>query len=515
MRFASQFLSTSVYERVDYNTSDEENESGSDAYGYDEESENEFEDNDEKNLLSVGRRDGDDYGSIPAFAEDISKLKRRKKKWDDRSNGSDNKKTVFTIMKAFIASGILFLPSGVAKSGWALSLIILVGLGGLSLWCMLLLLDAKNKLVNEGVRILSFGDVAKHSYGVWGRRVVDGSIFFAQMGFCCAYLAFVGENVHSVLYSMFDCWDVPKEIIMVLLLPILVPMVWVRKLKYYAVTNIIADVLIVVPLVYVLWYESDLVKKRGFGPDIEAFKWGTALPFFGTTVYAMEGISMIIPIEQAMKRPEDLPRILTACMVFIIGFMGIIGVSSYLTFGSDTKAIITLNLGDPTKGDNLIVDTIKLAYCFAIIFTYPLMKFPAVKIVERNLFKDRRSGKKWSKNFVRMGLVLLCLTVAFVGADKIDNFVAIVGGLTCVPLAFVFPSLFHWKVCCHAPNSPSYFNHSFDKLKMYAWSDMAIFIFGLSAMVLSTSLAIGDWVNAQPKAAEICYHNITMGFDQF
>jgi amino acid permease len=52
-----------------------------------------------------------------------------------------------------------------------------------------------------------------------------------------------------------------------------------------------------------------LVQGRGLGPNVEAFRWSTCLPFFGTTVYSMEGISMIIPIEQSMKKKEDLPKV--------------------------------------------------------------------------------------------------------------------------------------------------------------------------------------------------------------
>lgn len=91
--------------------------------------------------------------------------------------------------------------------------------------------------------------------------------------------------------------------------PLLAPMVWVRKLKHYAVTNIIADILIVAPLMYIMSYEADMMRERGLGPKVEAFRWATCLPFFGTTVYSMEGISMIIPIEQSMKRKEDLPKV--------------------------------------------------------------------------------------------------------------------------------------------------------------------------------------------------------------
>jgi hypothetical protein len=37
-------------------------------------------------------------------------------------------------------------------------------------------------------------------------------------------------------------------------------MVWVRKLKHYAITNIIADILIVAPLVYIMSYEVNIMK---------------------------------------------------------------------------------------------------------------------------------------------------------------------------------------------------------------------------------------------------------------
>lgn len=37
-------------------------------------------------------------------------------------------------------------------------------------------------------------------------------------------------------------------------------MVLVRKLKHYAITNIIADILIVAPLVYIMSYEVNMMK---------------------------------------------------------------------------------------------------------------------------------------------------------------------------------------------------------------------------------------------------------------
>lgn len=65
--------------------------------------------------------------------------------------------------------------------------------------------------------VLSFGDVGEYACGPWGRRSVDIAIFGAQLGFCCAYFGFVGENLHSVIYSYFDCYNVDQKLIMVLM----------------------------------------------------------------------------------------------------------------------------------------------------------------------------------------------------------------------------------------------------------------------------------------------------------
>lgn len=63
--------------------------------------------------------------------------------------------------------------------------------------------------------VLSFGDVGEYACGPWGRRSVDIAIFGAQLGFCCAYFGFVGENLHSVIYSYFDCYNIDQKLIMV------------------------------------------------------------------------------------------------------------------------------------------------------------------------------------------------------------------------------------------------------------------------------------------------------------
>eukprot|EP00121_Abeoforma_whisleri_P009165 Awhi_evm1s8422 len=75
---------------------------------------------------------------------------------------------------------------------------------------------------------------------------VDTAVFFAQMGFCCAYFNFIGNNVRSLITLMSNCKyeDDYYNYVVLVIGVISVPLVWIRKLKHFAITNIIADLLI-------------------------------------------------------------------------------------------------------------------------------------------------------------------------------------------------------------------------------------------------------------------------------
>jgi proton-coupled amino acid transporter len=55
-----------------------------------------------------------------------------------------------------------------------------------------------------------------------------------------------------------------------------------------------------------------------------------------------------------------------------------------------------------------------------------------------------RTGKynpyvKWKKNFFRFFMVGVCATLAWVGANDLDKFVALVGSFACIPLVYIYP----------------------------------------------------------------------------
>ena len=76
--------------------------------------------------------------------------------------------------------------------------------------------------------------------------------------------------------------------------------------------------------------------------------------FFGTAIFAIEGISVVLPIENQMKSPRDMlgwNGVLNTSMGLVVGLYVAMGFYGYLKFGENIKGSITLNLppGDMYK----------------------------------------------------------------------------------------------------------------------------------------------------------------------
>lgn len=84
-------------------------------------------------------------------------------------------KTAFLLFKAFISSGILFLPKAFSNGGLGFSIVVLYFMGIVSLYCFLLLLDCKKHLSG------SYGDIGGALYGPWMRHLVLFSIAISQV----------------------------------------------------------------------------------------------------------------------------------------------------------------------------------------------------------------------------------------------------------------------------------------------------------------------------------------------
>ncbi|XP_037082211.1 amino acid transporter AVT3B-like [Pollicipes pollicipes] len=153
---------------------------------------------------------------------------------------------------------------------------------------------------------------------------------------------------------------------------------------------------------------------------------------------------MILSLENSLAehvRPK-FKMIFGRTMAFVTGLYVVFGCSGYISFGPETREIITLNLPD-SDGVIDFAMVVKCCLCFSLFFTYPLMVFPVVTIIEKRL--PASYNTTFRGNALRLLLVLTSgLVVVLI--PNFANLMAIIGGTCCTLLAFILPGLFHLKL---------------------------------------------------------------------
>jgi proton-coupled amino acid transporter len=360
---------------------------------------------------------------------------RKKRKHKQRSPAGNTTTTgaVMLLLKSFVGTGILFLPRAFLNGGMLFSSMVLLGVSILSYYAFILLVNTRMKI--DG----SFGDIGGILYGKHMRRIILGSIVLSQLGFVSAYIVFVSQNLQAFVLAVSKCVTFIDIKYMVLLqLVIFLPLSLIRDISKLGFTALIADVFILLGLLYIYYYDVTTLVSQGGISDVIPFNPTTWSMFIGTAIFTYEGIGLIIPIQESMKQPHRFPGVLAGVMVVITFIFLSAGALSYAAYGSATKTVILLNLPQ----DDKFVNVVQFLYSLAILLSTPLQLFPAIRIMENELFT--RSGKynpyiKWKKNGFRFFLVMICAIVAWGGADDLDKFVSLVGSFACVPLIYVYP----------------------------------------------------------------------------
>ncbi|KAI8972097.1 transmembrane amino acid transporter protein-domain-containing protein [Pilobolus umbonatus] len=387
-------------------------------------------------------------------------------------------KAMFLLLKSFVTTGIMFLPKAFYNGGILFSTLAIIAWALVSLWSFLLLVQTRLAVP------ASFGDLGGVLYGSKMRVAVLVAITLSQIGFVCAYMIFVAENLQSLVLAFSKCRVlIPMHLLILAQSFAFIPLAMIRKIQRLSVFALIADVFIVIGLSYLFYYD---VKQLVLEGPVAVKLWNPLhFPLFiGTAAFTYEGIGLVIPICESMKEPKKFPVVLTRALVVITGLFILIGALSYMTFGERVETIILLNL--PSKDP--MVSSIQTLYSLAICLSIPLQLFPAIRIMENGLFVTK-SGKnntivKWQKNVFRVFIVFLCAGIGIAGSkDKLDKFVSLVGAMFCIPLCFIFPPLFHLKAVSLPPIRKT--------------ANFALITFGVVCMIYVSVSTLTQWNSAE------------------
>ncbi|KAH3684670.1 hypothetical protein WICPIJ_004357 [Wickerhamomyces pijperi] len=355
---------------------------------------------------------------------------RRKVTDGHQQHKTSTTKAVLLLLKAFIGTGVLFLPKGFENAGWGFSLVALSLFSVLSYFCFMLLINTRIS-VGSG----SYGDLGGELYGEEMRFAILTSIVLSQIGFAAAYIVFTATNLQAFFAAVCHWENLSIEVYILAQLVIFIPFSLTRRIQKLSGTALVADLFILLGLIYVYYYCSFEIAQHGISPSIKMFNSDWSV-FIGTAIFTYEGVGLLIPIQEAMKEPSKFPKLLfwvmfASTVVFISA-----GAVGYLAFGASTETVILLNFPQ----DNILVPISQFIYSMAILLSTPLQLFPAIRILENGIFVKSGKGDsrvKWSKNSFRVVLVVLTSLLAWGGASNLDRFVAIIAIYT--DLSIIIP----------------------------------------------------------------------------
>lgn len=119
----------------------------------------------------------------------------------------------------------------------------------------------------------------------------------------------------------------------------------VRELKHLVPFSFLANVFMVISFALTLYYMFDEIPDPA---EREMFSSFGQLPlFFSTVIFAMEGIGVVMPVENNMERPQyflGCPGVLNTAMSIVVVLYATIGFFGYLKYGDFTEGSVTLNL---------------------------------------------------------------------------------------------------------------------------------------------------------------------------
>jgi len=405
----------------------------------------------------------------------------------------DPVKIVANLFISFIGAGVLGLPYAFKKAGIMEGVLVMCSVSYLAVRAMMLLVDCKYKVlsviynyedltldleeVSSGVKkvrssngasyvelkcsdieedhsdveednnnfALKFGDKGSHdinysdlgfaAFGITGRMVIDLSLLTSQLGFCCAYLIFISENLHTYLPH------IEKNVFLLLLLPPLFLLTLVKDLSRFAVFSLFAQVSNIFAFTVVYWFDFQHLHLAQVHP--KEFSLSGLPYFFSVAIYCFEGAGMILSLEQSLASEvrAQFKSYFVSTILCITTLYITFGAAGYLSYGPATRDIITLNL--PSKGGFNAAMLVKSCLCFSLFFTYPIMLFPVTAILEKKMASLPVTLAP-STTFIALRFLIVIATGLIV--VKVPNFgqlMALVGASCCTLLAFIMPALCH------------------------------------------------------------------------
>ncbi|GIY91752.1 hypothetical protein CEXT_470451 [Caerostris extrusa] len=329
------------------------------------------------------------------------------------------------------------------------------------------------------------------------RFIVNLLLILTQFGFCCAYYLFVGQSIHEVSVHMQVFTGHTAVTVMAALLPLIMLLNFIPDLEKLALVSSAAVLIQAIGLVLMISFFVRGPLSDTYITYIAPYqKWPL---FFGTAMFSFEGIGVVLPVENQMKKKRSFIYILTGAMTAVTVLYIVFGSLGYVKYGSDVEPSITFNL--PIGGFS---EAIRLMFALAILFSYPLqMHVPFTFILP--FLKKKIFYRHWNKMLdiivdlvLRMILVSITFGIAVWCGSMLDTLISFVGSLASSLLALVLPPLIHWATID---------KYDIKYKKLWIGIDISLALLGLSGMGVGVYTSIWEMAHKNITEEVALFHS--------
>ncbi|XP_076161509.1 proton-coupled amino acid transporter-like protein acs [Ptiloglossa arizonensis] len=400
--------------------------------------------------------------------------------------------TLLHLLKGSLGTGILAMPRAFHNSGYAVGIVATIVIGLLCTYCIRILVTSQYELSKrKRVPSLTYPATAEAAllegpapFRCFARASVHVTNIFLmiyQLGSCCVYTVFIATNLKKALMLYLPNIDIRLYMLAILLPLILVN--WIRNLKFLAPISTIANGVTFVSFGIILYYifrEPLSFKDRQPIGNVQDFPL-----YFGTVLFALEAIGVIMPLENEMKKPKNFIKpfgVLNIGMGVIVILYTAMGFFGYIRYGGQIEGSITFSLKDPM----LLANSVQILLAVAIFFTHPIQCYVAIDIVWNEYMgsmMEKNSHKLLWEYVVRTVLVLLTFLLA-IAIPELELFISLFGALCLSGLGLAFPAIIQtctfWNV--YGPT----------ERRLMLAKNMSLVLFGLLGLVIGTYTSLRD-----------------------
>ncbi|XP_074086476.1 proton-coupled amino acid transporter 3-like [Macrotis lagotis] len=374
--------------------------------------------------------------------------------------------TFIHLFKANIGTGLLGLPLAMKNAGIIVGPLSLLVLGVMVAHCMGILVKCAHHFCHRMQKpFIDYGDTVMYgleaspflwlqTQSLWARLLVRALLIITQMGFCSVYFLFLAENFKQMAETISisnKCQQnetrtremLPSlnlNLYMLTFLPFVILLVFLHNHLMLSIFSIVGNITILGSVVLIFSYIMQNIPNPKNLPW--SANWQTYILFFGTAIFSLEGIGVILPLENKMKSPNHYAVILYITMSITIILYVSLGTLGYMRFGEGIQASITLNLPNCW-----LYQSVKMLYSIGIFFTYALhFCVPAEIIIP---FAISWVPEQWELLVdLSVRVIMVCMTYIFAMLiPQLELTIALLGSTNCTVLALIIPPLL--EICTY------------------------------------------------------------------